>query len=111
MLLYFLMCGFYFVEIKILLHPMSLTAQVGTNMTFDCVGQDTGTIGTYQWHYFDANDVNTDIQFKSNSDFSSLSFYDVQFATTPAIVRCVYGVVVGGSLLEVSNDAYLTLVG
>ena len=102
--------NFTCVETEILLYPMSLTAQVGTNMTFDCVGQDK-VIGIYQWHFFDANGVGTGIQSIDNSDFSSLSFYDVQFATAHAIVRCVYGAVVGGSSLEVSNDAHLTLVG
>ena len=106
-----MLLNFNYVETKILLHPMSLTAEVGTNMTFDCVGQDIGTKGTYQWYHFDANGVTIDNQIKHGSDFSSLSFYDVQFATTPAIVRCVYGAVVSGAFLEVSNDANLTLVG
>ena len=43
-------------ETKILLHSMSLTVQIGNNVTFDCAGQDnaSGPV-VYQWSLFGSN--------------------------------------------------------
>ena len=100
-------------ETKILLHPMSLTVQIGSSVTFDCAGQDdaTGPV-VYQWGLFGGSNRETiDRENFRVSDFTSLTIPNVQFTTQYTGVRCVFGIEQGGSSLSVSSDANITLVG
>ena len=99
-------------ETKILLHPMSLTVQIGSSVTFDCAGQDdaTGPV-VYQWGLFGNDRATIDrVNFRV-SDFTSLTIPNFQFTTQYAGVLCVFGIERAGSSLSVSNDANITLVG
>ena len=95
---------------------MSVTAEVGSNVTFDCVVQDNSAnpgFVQYQW-----NIVNSAggfmIGFKTLSGIShlsSLTITDVQFTTNISGVWCVSGTQGGGGSLLGSKVANLTLVG
>ena len=61
-------------ETKMLLHPMSLTVQIGNNVTFDCAGQDNGAGPVvYQWGLFGSNHVTIHHVNFGISDFNSLT--------------------------------------
>ena len=99
-------------DTKIILQPTSLTVQIGSNVTFDCAGQDDGTGPiSYQWALFDSNRLTTDRRSVGPSDFTSLSIPNVQFTTQYAGVRCVFGIDQSSSTLLQSRDANITLVG
>ena len=99
-------------ETKILLHPMSLTVQIGNNITFDCAGQDNadGPV-VYQWSLFGSNLQTIDRVNFGVSDFTSLIIANIQFTTQYAGVRCLFGIEQPGSSLIVSNHANITLIG
>lgn len=98
-------------DTRILLDPMSLTVQIGSNITFDCVGQDDGTgVVVYLWSLFGSNGASVGRVDVGSSDFTSLSIPDVQFITLYAGVRCVFGIERSGAL-SISHDADITLVG
>ena len=99
-------------ETKILLHPMSLTVQIGSNVTFDCVGQDNGNGPvSYQWSFFGSNLQTVDRVNVGVSDFTSLIIANVQFTIRYAGVRCVFGTEQSGSALMISDHAIVTLIG
>ena len=99
-------------ETKILLHPMSLTVQIGSNVTFDCAGQDNaaGPV-SYQWGLFGSNRVTIRRVDFRGSDLTSLTIPNVQFTTRYAGVRCVFGIEQSGLALMISNRADITLIG
>ena len=99
-------------DTKIILQPTSLTVQIGSDVTFDCAGQDDGAGPvSYQWALFDSNQLTSDRRSVGPSDFTSLSIPNVQFTTPYAGVRCVFGIDQHGSALSQSRDASITLVG
>ena len=73
---------------------MSLTVQIGNNVTFDCVGQDNAAGPVlYQWSLFGSNHVTIDRVNFGVSDFTSFTIPNVQFTTQYAGVQCVFGTV------------------
>ena len=102
-------------ETKILLHPMSMTVQIGNNVAFDCVGQDNaaGPV-VYQWSLFGGSNLQTiDRVNVGVSNFTSLIITNVQFTTHDRYtgVRCVFGTENSGSALMISDHANITLIG
>ena len=88
---------------------MSVTAEVGSNLTFDCVGQDNGdsVSVTYIWiiTYRDNRTVNRFL------DTGYFTIDNIQFSLNIFGVRCAVGNIQSEGSLRVSTDAHLTLVG
>lgn len=91
-----------------LLNPMSVTAEVGSNLTFDCVGQDTGDIAsvTYIWFRFNRDSVTDD---RDHTTYFTIN--DIQFSSNVLGVRCAVGTIQSGGSIRISTDAHITLVG
>ena len=87
---------------------MSVTAEVGNNVTFDCVGQDTGEPDTvvYRW-----NVVGSITQRFEPLNFSSLDIANVQFISNISHVWCSFGNDASGGSILGSANANLILVG
>ena len=92
---------------------MSVTVEVGSDATFDCVGQDNGDLisVTYIWIVFNSSNTIIQRKFVDFLDLSSFTITDVQFTSSISGVRCAVGNTQSQGSLQFSMDAYLTLVG
>ena len=89
---------------------MPVTAEVGSDLTFDCVGQDTGNSMsvTHLWIVFDRENQTITNTFLDTSYFT---INDIQFSSNISGVRCVVGNIQSQGSLKGSTDAHITLVG
>ena len=92
---------------------MSLTVEVGSDVTFDCVGQDDGNpqTTTYFWTLFDRNERTINHTFREFPDLSSLTIPNIQFTNNISSVLCTFGRIRNLGQLQGSIAANITLVG
>ena len=92
---------------------MSVTVEVGSNVTFDCVGQDDGNpqATTYFWTLFDRNKGTIERIFIDFPDLSSFTIPNIQFSSNIFSVLCSFGQIRNLGQLQGSIPANITLVG
>ena len=93
---------------------MSVTAEVGSNVTFDCVGQDNGDPSSVQYQWNTVNSIGRSMTadvLSGTSHLSSHTINNIQFTSNISGVWCLFGSNQIGGTLEGSGSANITLVG